>query len=271
MNEVLINNQNVSIKEYDGKRVVTFKDIDTVHNRPEGTARRNFNINKKHFIEGVDYFKICANEIRTHKIMELSPKVHKDLTLMTESGYLMLAKSLTDDLSWDVQRQLVNSYFKTKLEPKLTGNELIAAAVIEAKALLEQKDKQICVLETTVAVQEQQISELKPKASYYDVVLNCPGLLAVSVIAKDYGKSAKWLNAYLHKKGIQYKQGKTWLLYQKYAECGYTCTKTSTVPASDGTQHTKVHTYWTQKGRLFIYDTLKSDGILPLIEYKQSA
>ena len=101
MNEVLINNQNVSIKEYDGKRVVTFKDIDTVHNRPEGTARRNFNINKKHFIEGVDYFKICANEIRTNKIMELSPKVHEDLMLMTESGYLMLAKSLTDDLSWE--------------------------------------------------------------------------------------------------------------------------------------------------------------------------
>lgn len=271
MNEVLINNQNVSIKEYDGKRVITFKDIDTVHNRPEGTARKRFNDNKKHFIEGEDYFKIelTASEIRTQ--FGAGKNAGNTLTVVTESGYLMLAKSLTDDLSWDVQRQLVNSYFKTKAEPKLTGNELIAVAVIEAKTLLEQKDKQICVLETTVAVQEQQISELKPKASYYDVVLNCPGLLSVSVIAKDYGKSAKWLNAYLHKKGIQYKQGKTWLLYQKYAECGYTCTKTSTVPASDGTQHTKVHTYWTQKGRLFIYDILKSDGILPLIEYKQSA
>ena len=93
MGEVLINNQNVSIKEYDGKRVVTFKDIDTVHNRPEGTARKRFNDNKKHLIEGEDYFKICANEIRTHKIMELSPKVHEDLTLMTESGYLMLTIS----------------------------------------------------------------------------------------------------------------------------------------------------------------------------------
>ena len=152
-----------------------------------------------------------------------------------------------------------------------TPEMVIGRALQIAKKQIDSLKTENNMLTTTVAVQEQQISELKPKASYYDVVLNCPGLLAVSVIAKDYGKSAKWLNAYLHKKGIQYKQGKTWLLYQKYAECGYTCTKTSTVPASDGTQHTKVHTYWTQKGRLFIYDTLKSDGILPLIEYKQSA
>lgn len=152
-----------------------------------------------------------------------------------------------------------------------TPEMVIGRALQIAKKQIDRLKTENNMLSTTVAVQEQQISELKPKASYYDVVLNCPGLLSVSVIAKDYGKSAKWLNAYLHKKGIQYKQGKTWLLYQKYAECGYTCTKTSTVPASDGTQHTKVHTYWTQKGRLFIYDTLKSDGILPLIEYKQSA
>lgn len=152
-----------------------------------------------------------------------------------------------------------------------TPEMVIGRALQIAKKQIDSLKTENYMLSTTVAVQEQQISELKPKASYYDVVLNCPGLLSVSVIAKDYGKSAKWLNAYLHKKGIQYKQGKTWLLYQKYAECGYTCTKTSTVPASDGTQHTKVHTYWTQKGRLFIYDILKSDGILPLIEYKQSA
>lgn len=56
MNEILINNQNVRIKEYEGKRVITFKDIDMVHDRPEGTARRNFNTNKKHFIEGEDFY-----------------------------------------------------------------------------------------------------------------------------------------------------------------------------------------------------------------------
>lgn len=69
-----------------------------------------------------------------------------------------------------------------------------------------------------------------------------------------------------HDKGVQFKQGKIWLLYQKYADKGYTSTKTQTYNGKNGEVHTKVHTYWTQKGRLFIYELLKSDGILPLIE-----
>ena len=108
---------------------------------------------------------------------------------------------------------------------------------------------------------------MQPKASYYDVVLNSPDLVSITEISKDYGWSARKMNEYLHTKGVQFKQGgRIWILYQKHAEKGYTSTKTHTYPAADGTIHTKVHTYWTQKGRLFIYDLLKADGILPLIE-----
>ncbi len=116
------------------------------------------------------------------------------------------------------------------------------------------------------AAQQQQIAELQPKASYYDIVLNCKDLLPISTIAKDFGWSAAKLNSYLHEKGVQYKQSDIWLLYQKYAENGYTSTKTHTYDGLDGNTHSKVHTYWTQSGRLFIYELLKSDGILPLIE-----
>lgn len=144
MNEILINNQNVLIKEYEGKRVITFKDIDMVHDRPEGTARRNFNTNKKYFIEGEDYFKICANEIRTHKIMEISPKAHEDVTLMTESGYLMLAKSLTDDLSWDVQRKLVNDYFTVKeVQSTFSGLSPQLQLLINIETQQKQQQKEI--------------------------------------------------------------------------------------------------------------------------------
>lgn len=111
---VTINQYDISVKEYNGKRVVTFKDIDLCHGRPEGTARKRFNDNKVHFIEGVDFFKVCPSEIRTHKIMDISSKTREDVTLVTESGYLMLVKSFTDDLAWDVQRQLVNTYFKVE-------------------------------------------------------------------------------------------------------------------------------------------------------------
>ena len=144
-------------------------------------------------------------------------------------------------------------------------------AIAAFMALKEEREKRKA-LETTVDVQKQQISELQPKASYYDVVLNCKDLVSVSEIAKDYGKSAKWLNEKLHELKVQFKQGKKiWLLYQKYAEKGYTSTKTQTFNGSDGKVHSKVHTYWTQKGRLFIYDLLKDQGILPEIELNKSA
>ena len=148
------------------------------------------------------------------------------------------------------------------LERALTSPDFLIELATQLKAEQEQRKQ----LETTVAVQEQQIAELQPKASYYDVVLNCKDLLSITSIAKDYGKSGVWLNRYLHQNGVQYKQGQNWLLYQKYAEKGYTSTKTQTFNGMDGQQHTKVHTYWTQKGRLFIYDLLKANGLLPLIE-----
>ena len=148
------------------------------------------------------------------------------------------------------------------LERALTSPDFLIELATQLKSEREQRKQ----LETTVAVQEQQIAELQPKASYYDVVLNCEDLLSITSIAKDYGKSGVWLNRYLHQNGVQYKQGQNWLLYQKYAEKGYTSTKTQTFPGADGQQHTKVHTYWTQKGRLFIYDLLKANGLLPLIE-----
>lgn len=131
---------------------------------------------------------------------------------------------------------------------------------------LKEEREQRRRLETMNAVQAQQIDELQPKASYYDVVLNCKDLMSISKIAKDYGWSAMKMNTYLHEKGIQYKQGNIWLLYQKYADKGYTSTKTHPYTGNDGEIHTKVHTHWTQKGRLFIYDLLKSEGILPLME-----
>lgn len=112
MNNVIIANENVSIKEYKGQRVVTFKDIDTVHQRPSGTARRNFNTNKKHFIEGEDYFVRNSYEAKN----EFNLVAPNGIVLITESGYLMLVKSFTDDLSWDVQRELVKCYFRVKDE-----------------------------------------------------------------------------------------------------------------------------------------------------------
>lgn len=150
------------------------------------------------------------------------------------------------------------------LEQTIQNPDFMISICNELKAEQERRKS----AELTVSVQSQQIAELQPKASYYDVVLNCKDLLSIGKIAKDFGKSAVWLNKWLHEQNVQYKQGDIWLLYQKYAEQGYTSTKTQTFNGSDGAVHSKVHTYWTQKGRLFIYDLLKENGILPLIEQK---
>lgn len=109
---------------------------------------------------------------------------------------------------------------------------------------------------------EQQVQELKPKATYYDLILQNKSLLSVSKISKDYGMSARALNAKLHELGVQFKQGDIWLLYAKYQDKGYT--QTSTYALDE--EHSKVSTKWTQAGRLFIYDLLKDSGILPVIE-----
>lgn len=128
---------------------------------------------------------------------------------------------------------------------------------------IEASQKKAKELETQVAQQGQIISELQPKASYYDEVLKSPTPIPVSLIAKDYGMSGQSFNKLLHEQGIQYKLGDCWLLYQNYANQGYT--KSQTYVTNIGT--TKLHTYWTQKGRLFLYDLLKNKaGIVPLME-----
>lgn len=152
------------------------------------------------------------------------------------------------------------------LAQTIQNPDFMIGLVTELKAEQERRK----AAELTVSVQSQQIAELQPKASYYDVVLNCKDLMSIGKIAKDFGKSAVWLNKWLHEKGVQYKQGEIWLLYQKYAEKGYTSTKTQSYNGSDGEVHSKVHTYWTQKGRLFLYDLLKENGFLPVIEQEET-
>ena len=152
-------------------------------------------------------------------------------------------------------------------QEQLTDAELMAKALMVAQKTIEARTEEVKSLQMLNAVQQQQIAELNPKATYYDLVLQCPDLISVTEIAKDYGKSAKWLNKILSENKVQYKQRGVWLLYQKYAEKGYTSTKKEPFIDAKGIQHTKPHTYWTQKGRLFLYEFLKGLGYLPIVEW----
>lgn len=208
------------------------------------------------FVEGVDF--TCFSNLRSENQHGGQNKIDHQLTIDMAKEICML------------QRTEKGKYFRQyfiEVEKAWNTPEMIMGRALQiAQRQLDGIRAENKQLTTTIAVQEQQISELKPKASYYDVVLNCKDLISITAIAKDYGKSAKWLNKYLHETHIQFKQGDIWLLYQKYAQQGYTSTKTHNYNGNDGEVHSKVHTHWTPKGRLFIYDLLKSDGILPIVE-----
>lgn len=121
MNDMItIEDTELAIREYNGQRVVTMKDIDRVHGKKTDTAKKAFQKHKQHFILGEDYFEMTRKELGERYSPNEKIKGNPDLTtyLLTESGYLMIVKTFTDDLSWQVQRQLVNAYFKVKEQKK---------------------------------------------------------------------------------------------------------------------------------------------------------
>lgn len=120
-------------------------------------------------------------------------------------------------------------------------------------------------------IAEQQVKEFQPKVSYYDKVLSNDALMTISLIAKDYGMSGAGMNKLLHELGVQYRQGGTWLLYAKYQRTGWTHSETKMVSRKDGTEKAVLNTKWTQKGRLGLYELLKTNGYLPLIEMKDES
>lgn len=198
-----------------------------------------------------------------------------------EGGRAVTRTVLDHQITIDMAKQLCmiqrsqrgkacREYF-LEIERQWNSPEAVMARALQlANKQLELLKKQNQKLITMNKVKDQQLQEQSVKVSYFDIVINCKDLLPISAISKDYGWSAQQMNNWLHAKGIQYKQGGIWLLYQKYASCGYTSTKTHVYTDNNGEKHSKVMMQWTQKGRLFIYDEMKKDGYLPLIEKETS-
>ena len=142
--------------------------------------------------------------------------------------------------------------------PEETNEQLMARAFIVAQNTIAERDRQL-------AAKEAEIKELTPKAEYCDAVLTSYSGVTTTVIAQDYGMSAQKFNKLLMKLHIQYKQGNTWVLYREYKGKGYTESETI---VKNG--YSVVSTRWTQKGRQFIYETLKDAGILPVKELNEA-
>lgn len=144
-------------------------------------------------------------------------------------------------------------------------NEMIEKVLTDPKVIIEMAEQWQAEREGRL-IAEQRVNELTPKATYYDAILANKSLVTITQIAKDYGMSGKEMNKVLHDLKVQYKQDNTWLLYSKYQKTGWTHSETTVIRKFDGSMKVVMNTKWTQKGRLGIYELLKTKGIIPLIE-----
>lgn len=180
---------------------------------------------------------------------------------LTKEGVLQLAARYEAV----VRFRLIEEVTKPK---NYTQKELLLMQ-LESLEKIERLENENGTLRLENKIQEQQIMEMKPKATYYDLILQNPNLLTTRLIASDYGMTPNAFNKMLHDYGIQYKQSNIWFLYREYAGYGYTQTKTQPIVRSDGTPDNVPHMYWTQKGRMFLYDFLKNKGVVPVIEQEE--
>ncbi|MGD6871199.1 phage antirepressor KilAC domain-containing protein [Sutcliffiella horikoshii] len=185
---------------------------------------------------------------------------------LTRKGCDMVANKMTGEKGVLFTATYVTRF--EEMEKKLGQPFALPTNYKEALLQLVEQVEKNEHLQLQNAQKEQIINEMQPKATYYDLVLHNKTLVSVSKIAKDFGLSGAALNKHLKNLGIQYKQGDCWLLYAQYQDRGYTQSKTHVIDS----ETSKMHTYWTQKGRLFIYELLKNkSGILPLIEREDTA
>ena len=130
----------------------------------------------------------------------------------------------------------------------------------------ELQRQRIVALGSKVDDLQQEVTEMKDKVSYLDKILATKSSVLVTQIAQDYGESSIRFNRRLKEMNIQYQRGKQWILYADYKDCGYVTSETYLIKHKDGTEDVCMNTKWTQKGRLFLYDKLKSVGVIPVIE-----
>jgi Rha family phage regulatory protein len=191
--------------------------------------------------------------------------------LMNRDGFSLLVMGFTGAkaMQWKIKYIEAFNEMEKRLKAQSSDSYMIADPVARASRWAEEQKahrQQVALLEANNARQEQIIGELKPKADYTDMILQNKGLVPITAIAKDYGMSGVAMNEKLHEMKIIYKMGRQWLLYSKYQAKGYTHSETVNFKHKDGRDDVAMNTKWTQKGRLFLYEKLKEQGILPVIE-----
>lgn len=218
-------------------------------------------------------YKRTADAIRQHVDKEdkgvgeiQTPGGIQKMTIVNESGLyaLIFGSKLPKAKSF-------KRWVTSEVLPSIRKHGMYATEST-VEQMLNDPDTAIQLLETIKqeraekALLEQQIAEYEPKISYLDTILSSKDTVTITQIAADYGMSAQAMNKLLNELNVQHKVGGQWILYRKHMRHGYTKSHTTEIPKADGTSMVVMNTKWTQKGRLFIYDLLKKEGVLPMME-----
>ncbi|MGD6778807.1 phage antirepressor KilAC domain-containing protein [Sutcliffiella horikoshii] len=253
---------NIQIIEKNGRLLADSRDVAEMIGKDHKHLLRDI----RGYVEIMCKSKIGLAEFFTESFYQDTQGKPRPHYFITRKGCDMVANKMTGEKGVLFTAAYVTRF--EEMEKKLAQPFALPTNYKEALLQLVEQVEKNEHLQLQNAQKEQIINEMQPKATYYDLVLHNKTLVSISKIAKDFGMSGAALNKQLKNLGVQYKQGDCWLLYAQYQDRGYTQSKTHIIDS----ETSKMHTYWTQKGRLFIYELLKNkSGILPLIEREDTA
>lgn len=267
----------IKIEEYDGKQAVNAREL----HQKLGSKYQFANwiqerISKYGFVENQDYevFKENlknSNGGRSRIEYALSLDMAKELCMVENNDAGRRIRKYFIDMEDEARKMLaqqsvVPSYQES--DPIKRATRWIEEEKERQALMLENKRKQEALEASQKEVVElsSTITQMQPKVTYYDVMIKNKSTSVITSMAQDYGMSAKAFNKKLNELGVQHKVADQWVLYRQYLDKGYVNSEPVTITHNDGSQTVKYNTKWTQRGRFFLYDFLKSKGILPLIE-----
>lgn len=216
---------------------------------------------KKNFMEGIDYQFLRQNPQNSHSGRPID-SYYLSLSCME----FFIARKVRE--VFNVYREVFHKVANRELSRKelalmvIQEEEEKERLLLENTSLKEDNERQQHVIEQ----KEEEINEMKPHAEYAKQILASPSTVKVTQIAQDYGMSAQKFNSILSEYGVQYKMGNQWILKSKYKDKGYVHSKSFSIHSEGKPDKVMMNTEWTQKGRLFLYELLKREGVVPMIE-----
>ena len=247
-----------------------------------------FSKEHKHVREAIKKLLTTAENSTVHKMFSESTYKNEQnkeqpMFIMNQDGFTLLAMGFNGKKAMEFKLKYIEAFNKMKKEIEVTKpsvpqnylealKSLVKAEEEKQQLALENKKQQEQIVTISKANMElgNKITEMLPKVSYYDKILQSNATMTVTQIDQDYGMTAMRLNKELESMRIQHKVRGQWILFAQFLEGGYVHSRAVEIVRSDGRHDVKYNTEWTTKGRIFLYESLKAKGILPLIEQENT-